>query len=331
MKLGLRAKGIIFLFLSGLLLSFSALAAAEENSLAVFEFESPTLDDGVVSALTSLLRQEARGTQKYNLVTPGLRRSEIELVLGCQAEELSCLREIAAFAETDAVLLGTITEEGGFFTLHVDFVHRSSRVEPIHFRRRYPANEDPVAAFRQDAPLIFEPEAFVQPRAPLVHEAQETYQPAPRTTTEAIEEPREALFPEALLPESLEERRPAELAIQARRRSNGGAFSLIGVGLLAAGGAGGMVFLMRDIENQIGEENAAGTMTPIRYQELTNRGESYETAQYVLFGASALCLTAGLTWLVWNTVDYRRNSKSSGFSSLRIDPVHRSLVLEGRF
>jgi hypothetical protein len=83
-------------------------------------------------------------------------------------------------------------------------------------------------------------------------------------------------------------------------RSNLGAYSLMGVGAAALAGSGLMVYLMRSTEDLIARENADGTMTARRYDELNNRGSSFETGHYVLLGAGIAGIVGGGGWVLWS-------------------------------
>ncbi len=114
------------------------------------------------------------------------------------------------------------------------------------------------------------------------------------------------------------------------RRSNLGAFSLMGTGLASLAGSGAMGILMRRTENQIADEAAEGTLDEARHEHLTNRGESYQTAHYVLLGVGATALAIGGGWATWNFA--RDRSDRKGFDDgLSIRPTLRGLAISGRW
>lgn len=80
--------------------------------------------------------------------------------------------------------------------------------------------------------------------------------------------------------------------------TNWGAWSAIGVGTLALGGSGVFGALMSGVEDDIAEENNAGTLTLDRYNELNDRGENYEMTHRVLLGVGAAAVLGGVTWLI---------------------------------
>lgn len=78
---------------------------------------------------------------------------------------------------------------------------------------------------------------------------------------------------------------------------NWGAWSAVGVGGLALAGSGIFAVLMGNVEQDISDESRAG-ITETRYNELVDRGETYETAHRVLLGVGAVSLIGGVTWLI---------------------------------
>ncbi|WP_164856350.1 PEGA domain-containing protein [Lujinxingia sediminis] len=127
--------------------------------------------------------------------------------------------------------------------------------------------------------------------------------------------------------EARSERGVASLAppIAPRKRSRLGAYSSLGVGVVALGGAAAMAVLMRGIEDDIATENAAGTMTPSRYEELVGRGESYEMAQWVLLGVGVGASALGVGWLVVSS------ARGDDAPELALGVGPGSIALRGRF
>lgn len=80
--------------------------------------------------------------------------------------------------------------------------------------------------------------------------------------------------------------------------TNWGAWSAIGVGAAALSGSAVFGYLMTDVEDEIANENAAGSLTRERYDELNDRGESYEMTHRVLLGVGAACVVGGVVWLI---------------------------------
>ena len=115
-----------------------------------------------------------------------------------------------------------------------------------------------------------------------------------------------------------------------RRRSNVGAYSMMTVGASSMAMSGVMVFLMRGVEQQIRDENAAGTMDTNRYRELTRRGESYQTAQYVLLTVGAATVASGAGWAIWNHSRDRSDGLAAS-TGLEIGPAPLGVVLSGRW
>ncbi|WP_158542297.1 PEGA domain-containing protein [Lujinxingia litoralis] len=111
--------------------------------------------------------------------------------------------------------------------------------------------------------------------------------------------------------------------VPARQRSLLGAYSSLGVGVVALGGAGLMVGLMRGVEDDIAAEIAQGDISPARYNDLLRRGESYETAQWVLLGVGVGATALGVGWML---VSYAGDEPGLAF---HVGPG--SLALSGRF
>ena len=159
----------------------------------------------------------------------------------------------------------------------------------------------------------------VEPEVSPREMAHEEEAPAPESR-EAVE-PREPYVPGA--------REEARVYLDAEPRSNAGAFSLIGTGALALGGSAAMVYLMRGVEQSIADENAAGTMTQARYDELSRRGRSFQGAHYMLLGAGTAAILFGGTWVI---VNQRRNARIEDARrsslALRLQGTHLTVEVE---
>lgn len=90
-----------------------------------------------------------------------------------------------------------------------------------------------------------------------------------------------------------------------------------------------MAGLMRGIEGQISSENAAGTMTMLRYEELLGRGKSYEMAHRVLLGAGIGAVAVGAAIATWN---WTRDRSNSGLAlTIQYDAQTPSVGLSGHW
>lgn len=149
-------------------------------------------------------------------------------------------------------------------------------------------------------------------------------EPAPAPSGDVVRSQRDVTTPAN---EARSERGVASIAppIAPRERSRLGAYSSLGVGAVALGGAAAMVVLMRGIEEDIATENAAGTMTPSRYDELVGRGESYEMAQWVLLGVGAGASALGVGWLIVGS------ARGDDEPTLALGVGPGSVALRGRF
>ncbi|MEZ4460803.1 MAG: PEGA domain-containing protein [bacterium] len=80
--------------------------------------------------------------------------------------------------------------------------------------------------------------------------------------------------------------------------TNWGAWSAIGVGSVALAGSGVFAYLMGGVEDDLAAESAQRTLTADRYNELNDRGESYQLTHRVLLGVGAACVVGGVIWLI---------------------------------
>jgi hypothetical protein len=130
-------------------------------------------------------------------------------------------------------------------------------------------------------------------------------------------EPEPAVMDAAVEPPAMVERatgpRPRDPATgeveSPRARSNWGAWSTMGVGVVALGTSGAMVVMMRDVEREVTDLVASGrprAELETDYDALVARGERYEAAHQVLLGVGALTFTGGTVWLLVRQGQQRR-------------------------
>ncbi len=112
------------------------------------------------------------------------------------------------------------------------------------------------------------------------------------------------------------------------RRSNMGAYSLMGVGAALMAGGAVMAVLMRRVEGQIDEESEQGTLDPNRHNQLIDRGETYQNAQYVLLGVGIAAIGAGAGWTFFNSQS--KGSDEGGMvKSFVVEPTLRGVSISG--
>ena len=80
--------------------------------------------------------------------------------------------------------------------------------------------------------------------------------------------------------------------------------------------------MMFDVENQLEQEASDQTLTEDRYDELTNRGESFELTHQVLLGVGAVATISGVVWLL---VDNRDKTAAAVKLGVRGNSVEASL------
>lgn len=114
------------------------------------------------------------------------------------------------------------------------------------------------------------------------------------------------------------------------RRSNLGAFSLMGTGATALLGSTVMAVLMRRTESKIATESEEGTLDAARHESLISRGENYQTAHYVLFGVGVAGLAVGGGWAAWNIVR-DRSERSDLDGGVSLHPTARGIAISGRW
>ncbi len=93
-------------------------------------------------------------------------------------------------------------------------------------------------------------------------------------------------------------------------RVNWGAWSAVGVGGVALIGSGIFAVMMGNVEQSISDETRAGTITERRYNELVDRGDTYELTHRILLGVGAASVVGGVTWLLLSPEGSSRASLS---------------------
>lgn len=241
-------------------------------------------------------------------------RREVESIFGELAARMTTQLEVRAPQPGDAIRIdgvvvghGQITRQGlpeGRYRVEVERAGARPYVEEV--------------ALGVGEPVVIE----VSAPAPAPQAA--SAEPAPDVSGSVVRSQRDGITP---ADEARSERGVASLAppIAPRKRSRLGAYSSLGVGAVALGGAAAMVVLMRGIEEDIATENAAGTMTPSRYDELVGRGESYEMAQWVLLGVGIGASTLGVGWLIVSS------ARGDDEPALALGVGPGSVALRGRF
>ena len=353
-------------FVAAFVLSASAWADSPEGSIdvAVFELEGDDIEEELLETLTAVLRQEALQHGKYSLVTPtALQRNDVALIVGCDAEDVECLRQMADYVDGRVLIFGEVRQEGGDLLIFVDILDAEVGQAPVRVERRIASAGDPVVAFQREVSDLFRTldslgETHLVIRAPgddipirlrdvvIGHGEVERrglppgeYEVALGKRGSSIWEGSVELVPGQIIevsptvdvssgddeiagaeviqstddsggrePMAMQEstfvpgeHQPAErLTFEDGRRSNLGAYSLMSVGALALAGSGLMVYLMRNTEDTIARENAEGTMTEVRYDELISRGRSFEMGHYVLLSAGIAGVGVGGAWVLWN-------------------------------
>ena len=112
------------------------------------------------------------------------------------------------------------------------------------------------------------------------------------------------------------------------RRSNMGAYSLMGVGAMALMGSGVMALAMRRVEDRIVSEADQGILDEARHEQLIGRGETYETAQYVLLGVGIAAVSGGAGWTFFNSRSEGSERDEMGMS-WTVEPTTRGVSISG--
>ncbi|MBA2660731.1 MAG: PEGA domain-containing protein [Bradymonadaceae bacterium] len=340
-------------FFLGLLLIISAprtSSAQESLNVAVLNMEGVDIAPTLLATLTSVLRNEAQQHEKYDVVNQApINLSEIVVVLGCNPDAISCLRQAAEHINARVLVYGTVAKRAGGFRVTVEiFDAANGRI--IHsLGRNLEETQDPVIAFRREIEAFFSTQkALPATRLQIgstVHGAEikiedvvvgtapferaglpagqykvEVSAPNHNKWTAVVELP-EGGDVRLWAPLTRQLEKAAQPAHQASKSENNpdaqplvrsqpppadevssainwGAWSAISVGGLALIGSGVMGWQMIGVEQQIQDESTSGQLTDRRFQELVDRGESYQWAHRVLLGVGVLGVASGVLWLL---------------------------------
>lgn len=357
-------------------------AAGEPVDVAVFELTGQDIDDDLLQTLSGVLRQEALQHDAYSLANPAtIQRDEIALVVGCDPDEVECLRQMGEFVDGQVLIFGDVQTRGQGLEIAVEIFDIVNSEEVVRVERGVVDANDPVVAFRREVEAIFRDLESIgdthlvveAPRAEMTiyldgspmgrgrfeRQGMEagTYRVSVGESGSQVWEGDVELEPGQVVeirPEVEEEEEAgpvaeaSEMQVEARtvvpgestapagrigydgKRSNVGAFSLMGVGTLSLAASGIMVMQMRSVENQIRQEHAQGILDESRHRDLTRRGESYQTAQYVLLSVGAASLTSGASWAIWNYSRDRREERRMS-ADVTVLPAANGLSIVGRW
>ncbi|MFU8803658.1 MAG: PEGA domain-containing protein [Bradymonadaceae bacterium] len=131
-------------------------AEQEPVDVAVLNMEGRNVPGELLQTLTGVLRHEAQQNEKYAVVNPApINLSEIVVVLGCNPEAVSCLRQAAEYIEARVLIYGQVERKarGYFFTVEI-FDAPTGRV--IHqLSRTLEESDDPVITFGREIEGFF--------------------------------------------------------------------------------------------------------------------------------------------------------------------------------
>lgn len=148
----------ILFALMGIFMPATALAQASEERLdvAVFELDGEGIDDDLAETLTAVLRQEAQQHAGYSLVNPAsLQRHEVALIVGCDPQQVECLREMAQYVDGQVLIFGEVRPVAGGLLIAVDILHVERGTDPIRVERVIDDAGDPVIAFQREVEGVF--------------------------------------------------------------------------------------------------------------------------------------------------------------------------------
>lgn len=341
-----------FLSILLLLLLFAPVNAVAEEQLdaAILNLETDKKNEDLAETLTSVVRNEALQVEKYKVVNKfPIRLSDIALLVGCNAENPSCLKQVAAEVEARILIYGLVKRQGETsYQIEVN-VYDVGTGQMLNRLTRTLTDKDPVVGFRKEIEQFFaEQRAIPTTRlqvgssvegaqvriedsfvgvAPLERKGLEpgryTIQVAHpdyqvwETVVELEPGAKESVWAQL---QPLEEGKtetivierdpkPAEPLPEDPRGLNWGAWSALSVGTLALGGSLAFGIGLESTERTLEKEAAAGELTEARYQKLFDRGKNYELAHRVLLGVGTVGVATGVIWLIVDGMSDRRRAQ----------------------
>ena len=131
-------------------------AAGEPVDVAVFELTGQDIDDDMLQTLSGVLRQEALQHDAYSLANPAtIQRDEIALVVGCDPDEVECLRQMGEFVDGQVLIFGDVQTRGQGLEIAVEIFDIVNSEEVVRVERGVADANDPVVAFRREVEAIF--------------------------------------------------------------------------------------------------------------------------------------------------------------------------------
>ncbi|WP_168210503.1 PEGA domain-containing protein [Persicimonas caeni] len=131
----------------------------ESINVAVLNLEGEGVDQKLLETLTSVLRNEAQQYSDYDIVNQSpINLSEIVVVLGCDTNNPTCLKQAADQLEARVLIYGRVekVEQAHTVTIEV-FDADTSKVEQ-RLVRTIVNKDDPVIAFRKQIQSMFAPD-----------------------------------------------------------------------------------------------------------------------------------------------------------------------------
>ncbi len=130
--------------------------ADERVDVAVFDLMGQDIDEELLEILSGVLRQEAQQHSGFSLANAAqIQRDEIALVVGCNPDEVSCLRQMGEYVDGQVLVFGDVAQEEGELRIGVEVFDIAASEEAVRIERTVDSADDPVVAFRREVATIF--------------------------------------------------------------------------------------------------------------------------------------------------------------------------------
>ena len=132
----------------------------DQINVAVLNLEGDGIDQELLETLTSVLRNEAQQYSPYDIVNQSaINLSEIVVVLGCNTDNPTCLKQAAEQLEARVLIYGHVEEVEQAHRVTVEIFNAQSGKVEQRLVRTLVNKRDPVIAFRKQVQKLFETEA----------------------------------------------------------------------------------------------------------------------------------------------------------------------------
>lgn len=130
--------------------------SGEAINVAVLNLEGDGVDKKLLETLTSVLRNEAQQYSDYDIVNQSpINLSEIVVVLGCDTNNPTCLKQAAQQLDARVLIYGSVEKVEQAHTVTIEVFDANTAKVEQRLVRTLVNKDDPVIAFRKQIQSLF--------------------------------------------------------------------------------------------------------------------------------------------------------------------------------